>query len=732
MTFRLSGVDGLRLRSVSIRAGLSRLFEARVHCVTDTPPPHPRDWLRKPALIRRRTDAGDRLLHGYVREITRLPPEGRFTGLAFTIVPAHWWLTRRVGRSQHPDCTPAEVITRLCREAGPETADLVFSLHRAPMKRPAITRLDESDWQFIERLLAEEGWHYTFEHTESGHRLVISDHGNLYRTVPGRYRLLETEDRIRPDKQVAARSRQRARVVADAVRLDGWDPERPGTWISARAGAEQAQTLHQLYDSLAARLDPETRARQQLDRRTHRGMSLELWSPRPDLEVGLLMVPPGHKEPWVITALEYDGKVEGAADALAGTQGDRHRNRLILHPEDSLHPPAVADRIRTGGPMTGIVWGTETGRAQTDAQGRVQVAWHWDPDARPGPHLRVDHGWAGDRRGSCVLPRAGQDVLVDFEDGHPDGGVVLGSLWHGGHRPPVAAAEHDLIRLRTAVVGTQDAHELTLDDRQDQTRLSLASAGDLRLHVSAHRTVTVEGDRLQHAGGSLMRQVDGDLHLHSGKERIAQSQGNRTSQTSDWQGQAKTAHLNAAGALTLRASGQIVIEAGTIGINGALSVSSSGISLGAGTARINTGAISGQGAPSRSPGSATLRQITALGAPRAPRRVPRNLPLNLAALTFSALPPLHEWIWPDRSLPPGLRAPHPGVPCTSAPKARKDGPYRACPSHSPLMMAASTWPAPERTAPSRQPTRPASPPRRVLPTLTPPALPYSAHSSTGH
>ncbi|RMF16681.1 MAG: type VI secretion system tip protein VgrG, partial [Gammaproteobacteria bacterium] len=493
LSFHLSGVDGLRLRSVNLRLGLSRLYEARVRCVLEGLPEDLSAWLRKPALITRHTDAGDRLLQGHVRAVCRLPAEGRWQGIELVIVPAHWWMTQRVRRRQHVDVTGAEIIPRLCREAGPETGQVQFSLHRPPAKRTSVMQLDESDWAFAERLMAEEGWSYTFDHSPQGHTLVISDHGGLYHPVPDPWCRLGSEDGIRANQNVSDRSRQRACVGIGGVRVSGWDPARPHVFLGEDAGEREPETFRHLYSTRAHEGDLAQAARQALAGFNATVDEIERVSPRPDLDIGLLLKPAGQDDLWVVSELDYTGHVEGTTDALSGTLGSRHRNLIRLRPESTrILPQSVPSRL-VAGPMGATVWGQETARSHTRTDGTVRAAWLWDEHARPGPWMRVDQGWAGDRRGTCVLPRTGQEALVDFENGDPACPVVLGSLFHGGHRPPVAAAEADQIRLRSALISEGAQHELTLDDRSGEEKLALNVAGEWRLHVTRDRISHVRG-----------------------------------------------------------------------------------------------------------------------------------------------------------------------------------------------------------------------------------------------
>jgi uncharacterized protein involved in type VI secretion and phage assembly len=69
-------------------------------------------------------------------------------------------------------------------------------------KRSLTIQYRETDYAFVERLLAEEGLFYWVEHADDGHTLVIADHNGAFKPGPqasvrfARADVTETEDSI--------------------------------------------------------------------------------------------------------------------------------------------------------------------------------------------------------------------------------------------------------------------------------------------------------------------------------------------------------------------------------------------------------------------------------------------------------------------------------------------------------------------------------------------------------
>jgi type VI secretion system secreted protein VgrG len=99
------------------------------------------------------------------------------------------------------------------------------------------------------------------------------------------------------------------------------------------------------------------------------------------------------------------------------------------------------------GLQTATVVGPESEEVFTDELGRIKVQFHWQRpeehpeygaafDERSSCWLRVIYPSAGAAWGHQFIPRIGQEVSVDFIEGDIDRPVVTGALYNGRHAPP--------------------------------------------------------------------------------------------------------------------------------------------------------------------------------------------------------------------------------------------------------------------------------------------------------
>ena len=92
------------------------------------------------------------------------------------------------------------------------------------------------------------------------------------------------------------------------------------------------------------------------------------------------------------------------------------------------------------GVQTALVVGPAGEEIHTDALGRIRLQFHWDRlgefDERSSPWIRVMMPMAGPQMGQIALPRVGQEVVVQFQDGNIDHPIVIGVVYNSANPPP--------------------------------------------------------------------------------------------------------------------------------------------------------------------------------------------------------------------------------------------------------------------------------------------------------
>lgn len=96
-------------------------------------------------------------------------------------------------------------------------------------------------------------------------------------------------------------------------------------------------------------------------------------------------------------------------------------------------------------------------------------------DSHDGPiWARVACAFAGNNRGSFLLPDVGDEVLVVFVNGDPRMPIVVGGLWNGSSTSPETISGG---RNRKKVIRSKNGVKLTMDDQDGQEQFIAETPG---------------------------------------------------------------------------------------------------------------------------------------------------------------------------------------------------------------------------------------------------------------
>jgi uncharacterized protein involved in type VI secretion and phage assembly len=143
-----------------------------------------------------------------------------------------------------------------------------------------------------------------------------------------------------------------------------------------------------------------------------------------------------------------------------------------------------------------------------DREGLARVMVRVPGVAETGIWARLATMMAGRDRGTLFIPDVGDEVLVAFEHGDPRTPYVIGSLWNGQSKPPVADASTKLIRSRSGVT-------LRIDDKASSLVIETAAGQRITLQ-DGPGTVRVEDQN----GNSVTLATNGVTVTASGKVAV--------------------------------------------------------------------------------------------------------------------------------------------------------------------------------------------------------------------
>ncbi len=163
--------------------GISRLFHFRLELVSSNLAVAASDLVGKGITFSiAQGQGGDRYFHGIVRHLA----VGGLLDSARTyiveLVPWLWFLTRTANCCIFQNLSTVNIVEKIFGDLG--FSDYQSKLTATYPKRVYCVQYRESAFQFISRLLEEEGIYYYFSHADGKHTMILADDASGYVTCP--------------------------------------------------------------------------------------------------------------------------------------------------------------------------------------------------------------------------------------------------------------------------------------------------------------------------------------------------------------------------------------------------------------------------------------------------------------------------------------------------------------------------------------------------------------------
>jgi type VI secretion system secreted protein VgrG len=505
----------LLFRSMRGTEGLSQLFEFEVDLLSPDAGVDLKSMLGKPLALEIQTAvAGSpRFLNGQVVRFAAVGREGgtsRHTVYRATVRPWLWYLTRSSDNKIFQDKSVVEVIEEVFAGYGFACENRLCESYR---QWEYCVQYNESDFDFVSRLMELEGIYYYFRHDKNQHTLVLADDLGAHEPMPG----YETIDRFAADRdigedmEVIREWQPSEEIRSGSYTVDDFNFTTPkGDLSNVRAQPRPHDHAdHEIYEWLGdypAPGDGEHYARVRLEEvqalaqrsaghATVRGMA-------PGYRFSMRNSPRGednreHLVVAVVYALREGGYASGAE------QGEYNFDFVAQPTTLPFRAPRRTPLPRTGGPQTATVVGPEGEEIWTDEYGRVKVQFHWDRYGQRNENssrfVRVSHIWAGERFGGVFTPRIGQEVVVDFIGGRVDRPVIVGRVYNADQMPPFAlpgeATKSGVVTRSSKGGSSADANAFVFEDAMGAEQILLHAQRNLDTEVEADETHTTGATR---------------------------------------------------------------------------------------------------------------------------------------------------------------------------------------------------------------------------------------------
>lgn len=437
--------------------------------------------------------------------------------------PKLWFLTRGRQCRVFQDKSAPEIIQDIIGDYG--LSDFFTKkLSGNYAKREFCLQYRETDLDFIKRLMEEEGIYFFFQHNGKGDSFVLADGASAHEPIKGDAVLefFDAADSFDRSREHFYEIVAKENVTTGKVMLSDYNFEASKTKLVAKKDipkGKHGKTGLEIYDYPGHfRAEPlgRERARVRMEAEAIKHVTWQAVGNIKRLGVGQTFQIKNHPQTqgesgFLCTRATYflqnapEQPADGETPSVIGKgldfgpdNADTFRAVYEIVPKSSPYrSPLQTPWPEVGGIHTAVVVGAKGEEIDTDKYGRVKIKFHWDrrtaEDDTVSVWVRTMMPWTGKGWGMIHVPRVGQEVVVQFEEGDPDRPIIIGMLYNDQTLPPYELpAKKTRSGVKThSTKGGSGFNELMMEDLKGSELVRFKSQRNYQQIVQNDATITV-------------------------------------------------------------------------------------------------------------------------------------------------------------------------------------------------------------------------------------------------
>ncbi|MFH1844711.1 MAG: type VI secretion system tip protein TssI/VgrG, partial [bacterium] len=384
-------------------------------------------------------DGGERHFNGIVSQLSFLGTIGRHAHYGIQLHPWLWFLTRTADCRIFQNKKLPDIIKEILAEFG--FSDIEDCLSGNYEAWDYCVQYRETAFNFISRLMEQEGIYYYFKHDEDKHTLVLSDSYSAHEAVTGFETIYfyppEVSAKSDHDRFLSWRISQQ--VQATSFTLDDYDFEAPKSNLqtSATATKKHSGTDYKVFDYPGEYPDTGVGSEYVKYRMEELKAEYEICSAHGSargLMAGCLFSLSDHprddqNKEYLVVSASHTLESGGYESGESGSGEFTYLGSIeAIDAQVPYRSPRTTPKPIVQGVQTAVVVGASGKDVWTDEYGRVKVQFHWDRvganDENSSCWVRVSQNWAGKDWGGMFILHIGHEVIVDFLEGDPDRPII--------------------------------------------------------------------------------------------------------------------------------------------------------------------------------------------------------------------------------------------------------------------------------------------------------------------
>lgn len=514
--------------------------------------------------------ADKRFFHGYINEISVGDGySGGTRAYTLTMVPWLWLLKLNTSNRIFQQQDIKQICSSIFKQLG--FNDFSFKLIHPIKPLEYCVQYNETDFNFVSRLLEEQGLSYYFVYEQHKHTLIITDHIKGYTSLePETYPYSKA---IKTHLNHINHWEHNYQQTTGAWTLNDYNYEKPSIPLIIQKKTLVTTSLNQRFEHYEypgryqSREDGEKLANLRMSEEEDRFQHVYGKSNILAFTAGGLFqvedsnaLPATQTKKHLLTSVVHRASDTSLLNNKTKKAGYSN-NFTCVSGDQPFTPTRKSQKPQIFGQQSAIVVGPPEEEIYTDKLGRIKIQFHWDRQGNNNEQsscwIRVSQAWAGNGWGTYFIPRIGQEVLVSFINGDPDRPVVTGSVYNSNQMPPYGPENktYSGIKTRSANKGApSNYNELRFNDKKD--------AEEVYIHAEKDFNIVVENDQshqIQRHRSAQIEKGNDSTTVNEGNQYIDVQKGNRTIKV-------KESSDTKADTITLTATSSIELKVGSSSI----------------------------------------------------------------------------------------------------------------------------------------------------------------------
>jgi type VI secretion system secreted protein VgrG len=524
-----------------------------------------------------------RYFNGICYRVSQGEQDQEFTAYRMELVPELWLLSKQAQSRTFQHLSVPDILKKVL---GKLKNKPVFKLEGTFEPRDYCVQYRETDFNFVSRLMEEEGIYYYFQHDNGSHTMVVGNSPGGHVVVPdpatvtyknidpireavgvvydwekvqelrsGKYTLwdhcfekphshLEASKTIQPDVPVGGVTHKLNVGGNDqleiydypgeyAQRFDGVDKgggDQPGELAKISQDNERTVKIRIQEEAVPSLLIQGASTCRQL----LAGHMFTVSTLSGSLEKQL-----NADGQYLLTSVQHSARLPGFRSHNE-VPFSYHNSFTCIPAALPYRPQRTTPKPVVHGTQTAVVVGPSSEEIFTDKYGRVKVQFHWDREGKNNADsscwCRVGTLWAGQQWGVIHIPRIGQEVLVAFQEGDPDQPIIVGSVYNAEMMPPYKLPDNKTqsgIKSRSTLKGgPANFNELRFEDKKGEEEIYFHAEKDFNRVVENNDTLKVGSAKADDGSQTIEIWKDRTETVKTGNEKVTIEKGDRTVQIS--------------------------------------------------------------------------------------------------------------------------------------------------------------------------------------------------------